>query len=148
MEVILVTENKEQFMELLLLGDEQEDMIQRYLPRCDLYSLYADGSPMAVCAVTREADTVFEVKNLATREEERGKGYGSYLLDYVGKCYQGEGSRLQLGTGDVPGILDFYRRCGFQYAYTVPNFFTDNYDHPMYEDGHQLVDMVYLERPL
>ncbi|MDY6015991.1 MAG: GNAT family N-acetyltransferase, partial [Oscillospiraceae bacterium] len=26
--------------------------------------------------------------------------------------------------------------------------FTDNYDHPIFECGVQLVDMVYLKRPL
>ena len=28
------------------------------------------------------------------------------------------------------------------------NFFTDHYDHPIYECGVQLVDMVYLQREL
>ena len=28
----------------------------------------------------------------------------------------------------------------------VERFFTDNYDHPIIEDGIQLVDMVYLKR--
>lgn len=27
----------------------------------------------------------------------------------------------------------------------IKNFFIDNYDHPMFEDGKQLVDMVYLK---
>ena len=30
----------------------------------------------------------------------------------------------------------------------IPNFFTDNYDHPIYECGVQLIDMVYLQRCL
>ena len=28
----------------------------------------------------------------------------------------------------------------------VENFFTDNYDHPIYEEGKLLTDMVYLKR--
>ncbi len=28
------------------------------------------------------------------------------------------------------------------------DFFTDNYEHPMFEDGVQLIDMVYLKREL
>ena len=31
-----VTDNKEQYMDLLLIGDEQEDMVRRYLDRGDL----------------------------------------------------------------------------------------------------------------
>ena len=34
--------------------------------------------------------------------------------------------------------------CGFIRSNSVPHFFTDNYDHPIYEDGVQLVDMIYL----
>ncbi len=33
-------------------------------------------------------------------------------------------------------------------SHKVPNFFADNYDHPIYENGIQLVDMVYLQRRL
>ena len=42
----------------------------------------------------------------------------------------------------------YIRQCGFVRSHIMPNFFTDNYDHPIYEDGVQLVDMVYLQRPL
>ena len=61
MEIKQVFENKKQYMDLLFLADEQEDMIDKYLDR-------------------------------------------------------------------------------------VENFFVDNYDHLMFEDGIQLVDMVYLKR--
>ena len=33
MEIRKITENKESFMDLLLLGDEQENMIKKYLDR-------------------------------------------------------------------------------------------------------------------
>lgn len=45
-------------------------------------------------------------------------------------------------------LLPFYEKCGFVRSYIVPNFFTDHYDHPIYECGVHLVDMVYLQRPL
>ena len=35
---------------------------------------------------------------------------------------------------------------GFIDSHRVERFFTDNYDHPIIEDGIQLVDMVYLKR--
>ena len=55
---------------------------------------------------------------------------------------------LQVGTGDSPLSIPFYEKCGFVRSHSIPNFFTDNYDHPIYESGIQLVDMVYLQRPL
>ena len=53
---------------------------------------------------------------------------------------------MLVGTGDVPSSLSFYQKCGFAESHRIHNFFTDNYDHPMFEDGKQLVDMVYLKR--
>jgi hypothetical protein len=53
-----------------------------------------------------------------------------------------------VGTGDSPLTVTFYTRCGFTEYRRVPNFFTDNYDHPIFECGKQLVDMVYLKREL
>ncbi|NLW27017.1 MAG: GNAT family N-acetyltransferase, partial [Hungateiclostridium saccincola] len=41
-----------------------------------------------------------------------------------------------------------YEKCGFKRSHVVKNFFTDNYDHPIYENRKQLVDMIYLKRPL
>ena len=55
---------------------------------------------------------------------------------------------MQLGTGENPRTLAFYRKRGFADSHRIPNFFTDRYDHPIYEAGVQLVDMVYLQRNL
>ena len=46
-----ITENKKQFLELLLLADEQEDMIDRYLQPGDMFALYDDGRLKSVCVV-------------------------------------------------------------------------------------------------
>lgn len=43
---------------------------------------------------------------------------------------------------------DIYERCGFVRSHRIENFFVENYDHPIFEDGVQLVDMVYLKKPL
>jgi ribosomal protein S18 acetylase RimI-like enzyme len=55
---------------------------------------------------------------------------------------------MLVGTGEFPTILSFYESCGFEKSYRIKNFFIDNYDHPMFEEGIQLVDMVYLKREL
>ena len=51
-----------------------------------------------------------------------------------------------VGTGDSILTIPFYEKCGFQEFKRVKNFFTDHYDHPIFEGGKQLVDMVYLMR--
>lgn len=44
--------------------------------------------------------------------------------------------------------MKFYEHCGFTYSHTVKDFFTDNYDHKIIEDGKELRDMIYLRRIL
>lgn len=142
-----VNENKKQYISLLLLADEQENMVDRYLEKGTMYVL-EDGDVKAECVVTDEGAGILEIKNIAVDPENQGKGYGKALIDFLVRKYKGHYTVLQVGTGDSPLTVPFYERCGFVRSHRVPNFFTDNYDHPIYECGVQLVDMVYLQRNL
>ena len=147
MEIVEVKSNKKRHMDLLLLADEQEDMINRYLDRGTLYIL-DDNGVKAECVVTEEPNGVLEIKNIATEPNCRRKGYGKKLIDFLVEKYSEQYAFLQVGTGDSPLTIPFYEKCGFQRTHIVKNFFIDNYDHPIYECGVQLVDMVYLQRKL
>ncbi len=142
-----ITENKKQYLDLLLLADEQEDMIDKYLECGDMFALYEDDLK-TVCVVAEIDKETCELKNIATYKEFQGKGYASSLIRYVLDYYKDKYKTILVGTGDIPKILSFYERCGFERSHVIKNFFTDNYDHPMYEDGVQLVDMVYLKKAL
>ncbi len=144
MRIFRVTEHKKQYLELLLMADEQEDMIDRYLERGDMFVL-DDGGVKAECVVTNEAPGVYELKNIAVTPDARRRGYAKALIQYVWEQYP-DGRALLVGTGDVPSALDFYHACGFAESHRVENFFTDNYDHIMIEDGIQIKDMVYLKK--
>nr|WP_308669658.1 GNAT family N-acetyltransferase [uncultured Agathobacter sp.] len=140
-----VNENKKQFISLLLLADEQENMIDRYIEKGTMYVL-EDDNVKAECVVTDEGNGILEIKNIAVGPENRGMGYGKTLIDFIASQYADEYSILQVGTGDSPLTIPFYEKCGFVRFHKIPNFFTDNYDHPIYEGGVQLIDMVYLQR--
>lgn len=142
-----VKENKKQHMDLLFLADEQEDMIDRYLEDGTMYAL-DDGGVKATCVVTDEGDGILEIKNIATRPECQGRGYGRKLIEHIKQTYKGQYRILQVGTGDSPLTVPFYEKCGFVRSHYIKNFFTDNYDHPIFECGVQLVDMVYLRQEL
>ena len=145
MEIIEVMENKKHYIELLLLADEQEDMIDRYIDKGKMYVL-DDNGIKCECVVIDVGNGVLEIKNIATVPEYQGKGYAKAMIDFIITKYREEYSTLQVGTGDSPMTIPFYEKCGFVRSHIVPNFFTDNYDHPIYEGGIQLVDMVYLRR--
>lgn len=147
MEIKEVKENKKQYRSLLLLADEQEDMIDRYIENGTMYVL-DDNGIKSECVVTDEGNGVLEIKNIATAPECQGKGYGKALIDFIMMKYKGTYSILQVGTGDSPMTIPFYEKCGFARSHRIKNFFTDNYDHPIFECGMQLVDMIYLQRKL
>ncbi len=139
--------DKTKYMELLLIADEQVSMIEKYLYRGEMFALY-EGDLKALCVVTKEDGGFYELKNIVTVPEYQRKGYGQRLVAMIADYYKDTGKELYVGTGDCPSTLTFYEKCGFVRSHIISNFFTDNYDHPMYEDGKQLVDMVYLKRSL
>lgn len=147
MNIRKIEENKKQYLALLLLADEQESMIDRYLERGDLYVL-EDGGVKAVCVVTDEGGGVLEIKSIAVEPADQRRGYGRALIRFIEDCYRDRFSLLLVGTGESPATLPFYEKCGFVYSHRVPNFFTRHYDHPIFEGGVQLRDMVYLQKRL
>lgn len=147
MKIIKIEKNKKEYLPLLLLGDEEEKMIDRYLEKGEMYIIDDDGIK-GECVVTKESDTVLEIKNIAVFPEYQKKGYGKLLIDFISKKYSGEYSVLQVGTGDSPATIPFYEKLGFKKHHIIKNFFTKNYSQPIYEYGVQLVDMIYLQKEI
>jgi GNAT superfamily N-acetyltransferase len=142
-----ILKNKKQFLDLLLLADEQETMIDKYLPGGDLFALY-DDDLKSVCVVVPKDSETCELKNIATYKKYQGKGYGRALIQFISDFYKTDFKTMLVGTGETPAILLFYEQCGFEISHRVNNFFTDNYDHPIFEGDIQLVDMIYLKKNL
>lgn len=147
MKIYEIVDNKRDYMDLLFLADEQEDMIDRYLDKGTMYVIDDDGVK-GECVVTDEGEGILEIKNIATVPESHGKGYGRLLINYISEKYAGQYLTLQVGTGDSPLTIPFYEKCGFRRHHIIKNFFLDNYDHPIFEEGIQLVDMVYLRKAI
>lgn len=145
MKIYEVITNKKEYLQLLLLADEQESMIDRYLEKGSMYVLDDEGIK-AECVVTDEGGGVLEIKNIAVLPECQKKGYGKALIEYIERKYKSSYHILRVGTGDSPLTIPFYKKCGFAECYRIKNFFTDNYDQPIYECGVQLTDMVCLEK--
>lgn len=147
MEIRAVTHPKE-YLPLLLIGDEEEAAVDRYLHQAETFVLFDKGEAKSICAVTREEPGLVEIRNLATFPSVRGRGFASALIDFVEKRYGNEAALLRLGTGETPSILQFYQRRGFIYSHRIPHFFRDNYALPIVNDGVLLDDMVYLQKTI
>ncbi|WP_313233783.1 GNAT family N-acetyltransferase [Tissierella praeacuta] len=82
MKIQIIKENKKDFLDLLLLADEQENMIDKYLERGIMFAIY-DNDLKGICVVTKEADRIYELKNIAVYKEFHGHGYGKKLIEYI-----------------------------------------------------------------
>lgn len=143
----LVTEGKKRYLPLLLLGDEQESMIDRYLEEGALYIWKEEEETAGVCVVADQGNGVLELKNIAVDPRFQRRGIGRAMIEALAKRYRGSYRVLLAGTGEAPSTLGFYQHCGFTYSHRVKDFFLQ-YDHPIVEEGVQLKDMVYFQRTL
>lgn len=64
MDIREVKDHKKQYLDLLLLADEQEDMVDRYLDRGRMYILIDDGKVRSECVITYEDNRTIEIKIL------------------------------------------------------------------------------------
>lgn len=148
MDIRRIALDKKRFLPLLLEADEQENMIDRYLSRGELFVAFDEkDEAVAAAVVTKEDDGLYELKNIAVAPGLRRQGLGRKMLDFLLNRYRGNGI-MQVGTGESPATLGFYRACGFAFSHVEKDFFVKNYDHPIVEDGKVLRDMIYLRRQL
>ena len=142
-----VKQNKKEYLDLLLLADEEEQMIDRYLERGEMFALY-DDDLKSICVITEEDNGVSEIKNIATYPQYRHQGYGKRLIEFLFKHYESRCTTMLVGTGDSPLTIPFYEHCGFTYSHRIKDFFTENYSKPIIEGGVLLKDMVYLKKEI
>lgn len=122
MKIIEITESKKQYLDLLLLADEQENMIDRYLNKGRMYVL-DDNGIKCECVVTNEGNGVLEIKNIATAPEYQGKGYAKALIDFIVEKYGEQYAILQVGTGDSPLTIPFMKNVVLSVRVSFPIFY-------------------------
>ena len=85
--IVEVKENKRQYLDLLLLADEQEDMVDRYLDKGKMYVL-DDNGVRCECVITDKGNNILEIKNIATVPEYQGNGYARALIEFIINNYR------------------------------------------------------------
>lgn len=137
---------------LLLLADETIESIHKYLFDSEVYVAKlpdVEESLGVFCLYKIDSGTV-ELKNIAVAESHQGNGIGGFLIDRAVAMAKEKGyQEMIVGTADC-GIkqIRFYERNGFVKYGVRKNFFLNNYDTPICENGVQLEDMVMLKKKL
>ncbi len=142
----VIEQDKKRFLPLLLIGDEEEAIVDRYLEEGTLFALYDAEEVKAICVIVDLEQNTCELKNIAVVPESQRQGYGRLLLKFLENRYSGK--TMLAGTGDSPLTVPFYKACGFTESHRIPHFFLEHYSHPIYEGGILLDDMVYFKKKL
>lgn len=143
-----ITDNKTEYMDILLLADPQRDKIDRYLDTGDMFALYEGRELCTLAVVTVSGNRECEIRNLVTTYGNGGKGYTRAMLHYLSEKYRGECDTMCVGTWDYEETLRAYIKSGFEYSHTREGYYVDNYKEPIYLDGKQMTDRVYLKKAL
>ena len=140
-------ENKEQYMNLLLEANSSEKLIRQYLVDGDLFTLTYKNEVACVAVVTKVDNDTCELKDIATEEKYRGKGYAKKMIKYLCDNYKQKYNKMLIGTTE--NNIPFYVKQGFdKYEKTIKNFFVDNYDEKIWDGDLYCTDMYYYSKNL
>lgn len=130
---------------LLLVADPSEKKIAEYMEGSICFGAYINGELVAVCVTNSNIKGEAEIFNMASLPDRQKKGVGSKLLKFViAEFANRKVEKLVLGTGTFGYQLAFYQRLGFRVDSVEKDFFVNNYDYPIFENGIQHCDMLRL----
>lgn len=145
MQIKEIKENRKRYKDLLLLADEEEKMVDKYINKGKMFILEKNNKVLGEILVIEIDNETLEIKNLAIDKFYQKNGYGKMLIDYIIENFKDRYNYLIVGTGDSPLTLPFYEKAGFKKYKIIEDFFIDNYEDEIIECGVKLKDMIYLK---
>ena len=145
----VIVPKRQQYMDLLLLADESEEIVQTYIERGDLFAISLQNQTIGVALFIEEAPHVIELKNIALLPQFTGHGYGKAVIEHACTLYKRRNiHKLIVGTANSSiDNIAFYQKAGFRMTHVKSNFFLQ-YPAPIFENGIQALDMLMFERTL
>lgn len=131
-------------VDLLLLADENQPLIDAYLPRSQVYLLAIDTQTRGVCVLQRQDESA-EIMNIAIDPAYQNRGLGkALLLHTTDVARQQRVHRLLIKTGNSGiGQIALYQRIGFNLIGVNYDYFLRAYPQPIWENSircrHQLI---------
>lgn len=135
--------------DLLLLADENQTLIDGYLPVSQVYVLEMDSQVIGV-GVLQIKGTAGEIMNIAVAPDYQGKGLGRAMIQALtdAAAQQGVG-QLRIATGNCGiGQIALYQQEGFEPIAIDRNYILRNYPKPIWENGIQCKHQLIFEKTL
>ena len=141
-------EISEELMSLLLTADPDINAVKNYIFDATIFVALEQTVVIGVAVLISDKH-IFELKNIAVREEHQEKGVGKILIAKVKDSAKSLGADcLYVGTGNSSlSQLGLYQKCGFRIDHIVKNFFSD-YPEAIFENGIQCLDKIVLRARL
>ena len=146
----LVGKDEDVPYELLLDADPSRKQIDSYYhpERC---IVGYDGSKIVGALVwVKNTDSILEIMNIAVFPSHQKTGLGKKLMAYFfnlakhKKYYS-----IQIGTADVSEHpIAWYERIGFRRISIRKDYFINNYNSPVIDNGNICRDMIVLEKKI
>ena len=142
-------EERKNFINYLLLADENEEIVNEYINNGDLFSITVLDKVVGVAIFISESPKTIELKNIALLADYRGKGLGKEILKLASALYKNKSfKKMTVGTANSSiDNIAFYLKAGFRIVGIRKGFFA-KYPEPIYENGIQAIDMIMFEKDL
>lgn len=136
----------EDLFALLLLADPSQKNINEYLNKSLIYGAYINNVLVGVYVLFSVDEQTIEIKNIAVSEDFQKRGIGTLLLHHAKEETVTKGYlQLTIGTANSSiSQLSLYQKNGFEIYEIIKDFFTDNYNKPIFENGIQAKHMIML----
>lgn len=126
---------------LLLDADPSKELVDKYLSCGILFGAFYNTEPAGVCLLIFHNNTTAEIINLSVSEKYRNKSIGKSLISMAENQAKLWGFKyMQLGTAEP--LVKYYEKQGYKYYKTIKNFFVENYEFPVIDNGIILKDMI------
>ena len=132
---------------LLLDADPSKRLVDKYLSNGILFGAFYDTQLAGVCLLIFHDNITAEIINLAVLEKFRNKHIGKLLISFAENQARLFGYQyMEIGTSEP--LVKYYEKAGYKYHKTIKNFFVENYDFPVIDNGLILKDMIRLIRKI
>lgn len=141
-----ITLYSEDLFALLLLADPSQNNINEYLNKSLIYGAYINNVLIGVYVLFPVNEQTMEIKNIAVSENFQKRGIGTLLLHHAKKETVSKGYlHLIIGTANSSiSQLSLYQKNGFEMYEIKRDFFIENYNEPIFENGIQAKHMIML----
>lgn len=127
---------------LLLDADPSKKLVDTYLSKGLLFGAFYGVELAGECLLVFH-NTIAEIINLAVLEKYQNMSIGKSLIS-MAECQAKLCGYKYMEIGTSEQLMKYYEKLGYEYQKTIKNFFVDNYELPVIDNGIILKDMVRL----